>query len=61
MKHLLFMCLVLVSIISLAQEEKPNKSDYPLLKPEFVLDGRQTLVSTQGARLGGIRAGVEIR
>ncbi len=61
MKQLLFICFFLVSIVSLAQEEKPNKSDYPLLKPEFVLDGRQTLVSSQGARLGGVRAGIEIR
>lgn len=41
-------------------KEKNKKSDYPFIKPEFVLDGRLTLVSNAGARLGGFRAGFEI-
>jgi hypothetical protein len=41
-------------------DERNKKSDYPFIKPVFILDGRRTLVSDQGARLGGIRIGVEM-
>lgn len=44
-----------------AQLSEPNKkSDYPFIKPELILDGRLTLVSNEGARLGGFRLGFEI-
>ena len=43
------------------QTDKHNKkSDYPFIKPEFVFDGRLTLVSNAGAKLGGLRAGFEV-
>lgn len=42
------------------KEERNKKSDYPFIKPEFILDGRLTLVSNEGARLGGLRLGVEM-
>jgi hypothetical protein len=41
-------------------EQRNKKSDYPFLKPELILDGRMTLVSNEGARLGGFRLGVEV-
>jgi len=42
------------------KDERNKKSDYPFIKPEFILDGRLTLVSNEGARLGGLRLGVEM-
>ncbi len=42
------------------KEERNKKSDYPFVKPELILDGRLTLVSNEGARLGGFRFGVEM-
>jgi hypothetical protein len=42
------------------KEERNKKSDYPFIKPELILDGRLTLVSNEGARLGGFRLGVEM-
>jgi hypothetical protein len=61
MKRIIAACFLFISAVVCGQDETPKKSDYPFLKPEFVLDGRQTIVSSQGARLGGVRAGVEIR
>lgn len=58
---LIFIFLFIASLSTFAQEDKKNKkSDYPFVKPEFILDGRQTLVSSSGARLGGFRAGFEV-
>ena len=42
------------------KEERNKKSDYPFIKPELILDGRLTLISNEGARLGGFRLGVEM-
>lgn len=42
------------------KEERNKKLHYPFIKPEFILDGRLTLVSNEGARLGGLRLGVEM-
>jgi hypothetical protein len=55
----LFLILNLLSVFG-QKEERNKKSDYPFIKPVFILDGRRTLVSDQGARLGGIRIGVEM-
>ncbi len=41
-------------------DERNKKSDYPFIKPELILDGRRTLISEQGARLGGFRVGIEM-
>ena len=63
MKNILLTTLFLIlNILSVCgqNEERNKKSDYPFIKPEFILDGRRTLVSDQGARLGGIRIGVEM-
>ena len=53
---------ILINFLSaLGQVEEHNKkSDYPFIKPELILDGRLTLVSNEGARLGGFRLGVEM-
>ncbi len=56
---LLFLLLNFLSVCG-QNEERNKKSDYPFIKPEFILDGRRTLVSDQGARLGGIRIGLEM-
>jgi len=51
----------MTALSSFAQEvEKNKKSDYPFIKPEVVLDGRLTIVSNEGARLGGFRLGFEM-
>lgn len=56
-----FTLLFIASLSMFAQEiERNKKSDYPFIKPEFVLDGRLTLVSNEGARLGGFRLGFEM-
>ena len=55
----LFLILNILSVCG-QKEERNKKSDYPFIKPTFILDGRRTLVSDQGARLGGIRIGVEM-
>jgi len=55
----LFLILNFLSVYG-QNEERNKKSDYPFIKPTFILDGRRTLVSDQGARLGGIRIGVEM-
>jgi hypothetical protein len=48
-------------LVATAQLSETNKkSDYPFIKPELILDGRLTLVSNEGARLGGFRLGVEV-
>ena len=63
MKNLLltfvFLFLNFLSVCG-QNDERNKKSDYPFIKPVFILDGRRTLVSDQGARLGGIRIGVEM-
>jgi hypothetical protein len=53
---------VLLNFLSVygQKEERNKKSDYPFIKPEFIFDGRLTLVSNEGARLGGFRIGVEM-
>jgi hypothetical protein len=55
----LFLFSNLLSVFG-QKEERNKKSDYPFIKPEFILDGRLTLVSNEGARLGGLRLGVEM-
>ena len=63
MKKILFITLSLLfnQLSVVAQLNEPNKkSDYPFIKPELILDGRLTLVSNEGARLGGFRLGVEM-
>ncbi len=63
MKNVLLIALFLFSnLLSVfgQKEERNKKSDYPFIKPEFILDGRLTLVSNEGARLGGLRLGVEM-
>ncbi len=51
----------MTALSSFAQEvEKNKKSDYPFIKPEIILDGRLTIVSNEGARLGGFRLGFEM-
>ncbi len=63
MKNVLLIALILFSnLLSVfgQKEERNKKSDYPFIKPEFILDGRLTLVSNEGARLGGLRLGVEM-
>jgi len=59
---LLTTLLVLLNFLTVygQKEERNKKSDYPFIKPEFILDGRLTLVSNEGARLGGFRLGVEM-
>jgi hypothetical protein len=62
-KNVLLIALILFSnLLSVfgQKEERNKKSDYPFIKPEFILDGRLTLVSNEGARLGGLRLGVEM-
>lgn len=63
MKNVLLIALILFSnLLSVfgQKDERNKKSDYPFIKPEFILDGRLTLVSNEGARLGGLRLGVEM-
>lgn len=63
MKKSLSIALFLITIFLSAsgqKEEHNKKSDYPFIKPELILDGRLTLVSSEGARLGGFRLGVEM-
>ncbi len=63
MKNVLLIALILFSnLLSVfgQKEERNKKSDYPFIKPELILDGRLTLVSNEGARLGGFRLGVEM-
>jgi hypothetical protein len=55
----LFLFSNLLSVFG-QKEERNKKSDYPFIKPEIILDGRLTLVSSEGARLGGLRIGVEM-
>jgi hypothetical protein len=55
----LFLFSNLLSVFG-QKEERNKKSDYPFIKPELILDGRLTLVSSEGARLGGLRFGVEM-
>jgi hypothetical protein len=55
----LFLLLNYLSVCG-QNEERNKKSDYPFIKPEFILDGRRTLISEQGARLGGFRVGIEM-
>jgi len=62
-KNVLLIALILFSnLLSVfgQKDERNKKSDYPFIKPEFILDGRLTLVSNEGARLGGLRLGVEM-
>jgi hypothetical protein len=62
-KNLILTALILfLNLLSVfgQKEERNKKSDYPFIKPELILDGRLTLVSNEGARLGGIRIGVEM-
>jgi hypothetical protein len=62
-KNVLLIALILFSnLLSVfgQKEERNKKSDYPFIKPELILDGRLTLVSNEGARLGGFRLGVEM-
>jgi len=61
-KSLSIAIFLLIHILSVfgQKEERNKKSDYPFIKPELILDGRLTLVSNEGARLGGFRLGVEI-
>jgi hypothetical protein len=62
-KNVLLTTLVLIlSLLSVygQREERNKKSDYPFIKPELILDGRLTLVSNEGARLGGFRLGIEM-
>jgi hypothetical protein len=56
---LLFLLINFLSVFG-QKEERNKKSDYPFIKPELILDGRLTLVSNEGARLGGLRLGVEM-
>ena len=56
---LLFLLCILLSVFG-QKEERNKKSDYPFIKPELILDGRRTLISEQGARLGGFRFGIEM-
>jgi len=53
---------MLVSLLSVSGQEveRIKKSDYPFFKPELILDGRLTLISNEGARLGGFRVGLEV-
>lgn len=63
MKKILFIALLSLAsqLLAIGQLSEPNKkSDYPFIKPELILDGRLTLVSSEGARLGGFRLGVEM-
>lgn len=63
MKNILLTSLfLLLNYLSVCgqNEERNKKSDYPFIKPEFILDGRRTLISEQGARLGGFRVGIEM-
>lgn len=63
MKKILFTTLFLVfGLVNLIGQDtnRNKKSDYPFLKPELILDGRLTLVSNEGARLGGFRLGIEV-
>lgn len=55
----LFLLIHILSVFG-QKEERNKKSDYPFVKPELILDGRLTLVSNEGARLGGFRLGVEM-
>jgi hypothetical protein len=55
----LFLLINFLSVFG-QKEERNKKSDYPFVKPELILDGRLTLVSNEGARLGGFRFGVEM-
>lgn len=53
--------LFLVAATAIAQVKvKSEKPKYPHIKPELILDGRITLISNSEAKLGGIRAGIEI-
>jgi hypothetical protein len=55
----LFLLLNFLSVCG-QNDERNKKSDYPFIKPELILDGRRTLISEQGARLGGFRVGIEM-
>jgi hypothetical protein len=55
----LFLLLNFLSVCG-QNDERNKKSDYPFIKPELILDGRRTLISEQGARLGGFRVGLEM-
>ena len=55
----LFLLLNFLSVCG-QNNERNKKSDYPFIKPELILDGRRTLISEQGARLGGFRVGLEM-
>jgi hypothetical protein len=55
----LFLLLNFLSAVG-QSDRRNNKSDYPFIKPELILDGRRTLISDQGARLGGLRIGIEM-
>lgn len=61
-KSLLTALFLLINLLSAfgQNEERNKKSDYPFIKPELILDGRLTLISNEGARLGGFRVGVEM-
>ena len=61
-KSLSIAIFLLIHILSAfgQKEERNKKSDYPFIKPELILDGRLTLVSNEGARLGGFRLGFEM-
>jgi hypothetical protein len=61
-KSLSIAIFLIISILSAfgQKEERNKKSDYPFIKPELILDGRLTLVSNEGARLGGFRLGFEM-
>jgi hypothetical protein len=61
-KSLFIAHFLLFSLLSVfgQKEERNKKSDYPFIKPELILDGRLTLISNEGARLGGFRLGVEM-
>ena len=54
-----FLLLNFLSVFG-QNDVRNKKSDYPFIKPELILDGRGTLVSDQGARLGGFRLGFEM-
>ncbi len=63
MKNILLTSLfLLLNFLSVCgqNDERNKKSDYPFIKPELILDGRRTLISEQGARLGGFRVGIEM-
>lgn len=52
--------LFLVPAVFAQKSDNSKKSDYPRIKPEFIFDGRLTLISNQSAKLGGGRLGIEV-